>query len=340
MNPSLYRQRGFSLASTMVGLTIGLIVATTAMSTASFLEAQKRVAIGGNSMLVNGALGLGRIENEVRMAGLGMMSRHDFACTRMNIEYKDDVLLDGVALYPAAIVDGAGQPDSISVAYLDSITSATYAPLLMAVQGVDGAVNVAMAPDAKIGTVLLLQDTGGATPCTVRDVTARGDSEFGATLSVDNGMYGGAKFKAPGDYPSGARVNNSRRFVWTTFRIKDDTLEEVDNLTGDAVVVADGVVGMKAQYGVTDGASPTVSSWVDAFATPMPADMLRVRALRIGFIVRSMEKSTTCAGKTRLFHYWPDGPTLDVSGSADWKCRSYRTFNVIVPLVNVAMGLK
>jgi len=343
MNISLRRQRGFSLISTMVGLTIGLIVATTAMSTASFMEAQKRVAIGSNSVLVNGGLGLGRIENEVRMAGLGMMSRQEFACTRFNVNYQGSVRLDNEPLYPASIVDGGSAPDTVSVAYLDSLTSATYAQLLLPMATLDADVKVALAPDAAVGSVLLLQDTAGTAPCTVRDVTARTTSGFGTNLAIAGGAYRGAGFAAPVVYTEGAHVNASRRFVWSTFRVKNNTLEEVNNLTDEATVIADGVIGMKAQYGLTSGAKSTVTSWVDAsgsFAAPSKDDMARVRALRVGFVVRSMEKDASCAGKTGTFSYWPNGPTLDVTGAADWKCYSYRTFNVIIPLVNVVMGLK
>jgi len=343
MNIYQRRQRGFSLISTMVGLTVGLIVATTAMSTASFMEAQKRVAIGSNSMLVNGGLGLGRIENEVRMAGLGMMSRQDFACTRFNVNYQGSVRLDNETLYPASIVDGGDQSDTVSVAYLDSLTSATYAQLLLPMATADAEVKVALAPDAVVGSVLLLQDTAGTAPCTVRSVTARTTSGFGTSLAIAGGAYRSTGFSAPALYAEGAHVNASRRFVWTTFRVKNNTLEEVDNLTDEATVIADGVIGMKAQYGVASGAASTVSSWAAAdgsFAAPTRDAMARVRALRVGFVVRSMEKDSGCAGKTTTFSYWPGGPTMDVSGAADWKCYSYRTFNVIIPLANVVMGLK
>jgi type IV pilus assembly protein PilW len=343
MNTYQRRQRGFSLVSTMVGLTIGLIVATTAMSTASFMEAQKRLAIGSNSVLVNGGLGLGRIENEVRMAGLGLMSRQDFACSRFNVNYQGSVRLDNEALYPASIVAGGAEPDTVSVAYLDSLTSAAYAQLLLPMATMDAEVKVAMAPDAAVGSVLLLQDTAGTSPCTVRDVTARTTTGFGTSLAIAGGAYRGAGFSAPVVYSEGAHVNASRRFVWSTFRIRNNTLEEVDNLTDEATVIADGVIGMKAQYGITNGSASTVASWVDAdgsFAAPTNGDMARVRALRVGFVVRSMEKDTSCAGKTATFSYWPNGPALDVTGATDWKCYSYRTFNVIIPLVNVVMGLK
>lgn len=337
------RQRGFSIVSTMVGLTVGLVVAATAMGTASFMEAQKRISIGSNSVLVNGGLGLGRIENEARNAGLGLMSRQSFACPSFNINYKGTVRLDGEALYPAMIVDGDDKPDSVSVAYLDSLTSATYSQVLLPMTKEDSDIKVAVAPDATVGSVLLLQDTISTSPCTVRNVVARATSEFGTNLTIADGALTGAGFTTPVLYSENSHAYSSRRFVWSTFRVKNNTLEEVDNLKNESTVVADGVIGLKAQYGITDGTSSTVSSWVgatDTYSAPTAADMARVRAIRIGIVVRSQEKNMSCAGKTKVFSYWPNGPTLDVSSADDWKCYSYRTFNLIIPLVNVVMGLK
>lgn len=343
MNTSRRRQRGFSLVDTLVGLTVGLVVAATAMGTASFMEGRTRVSIGSNSVLVNGALGLGPIDNEVRNAGLGIMSRQQFACPSFNINYKGTVRSDGVALYPAMIVAGDGAADTLSVVYLDSLTSATYAQVLLPMTKDDADLKVALAPDATVGAVLLLQDTLSTSPCTVRDVVTRSSTDFGTNLTIAAGTFKGNGFTNPVLYSENSHAYASRRFAWTTFRVKNNTLEEVDKLSDTSTVIADGVIGLKAQYGITDGSTATVSSWVNAtgtWATPAASDMTRVRAIRIGLVLRSQERDSSCAGTTSTWAYWPGGPTLDVSANTDWKCYSYRTFHQIIPMINVVTGLK
>lgn len=337
------QQHGFSIVDTLVGLTVGLVVAATAMGTASFMEGRERVSIGSNSVLVNGALALGRIDNEVRNAGLGLLSRQRFTCPSFNINYKGSVRSNGDPLYPAMIVDGDGKPDTLSVVYLDSLTSATYAQVLLPMTTADDDLKVALAPDATVGAVLLLQDTVASSPCTVRDVVARSNSAFGTNLSIADGSFKGVGFSNPVLYSENSHAYASQRFAWSSFRVKNNTLEEVDKLSNTSTVIADGVIGLKAQYGITNGSTATVSSWVDAtdgFATPSASDMARVHAVRIGLIIRTRERDNSCASSTASVPYWPDGPALDVSANTDWKCYSYRSFNQIIPMINVVMGLK
>jgi type IV pilus assembly protein PilW len=336
------REQGYSLISTMVGLTIGLMVAATALGTASFMEAAKRTSIGSNSALVNGAMALSRVESETKQAGLGLMYQNNFACATMNVSYGDDVLLDGEALYPAAIVDGGEEPDTLNVAYLNSLTGATYARVMLPMATTTSVLKLANAPDVKVGGVVLLQDASPSNPCTLVGVSDLTLTDFGTNVGHTSGDFNSAEFSTPVLYTEKSRASASSSFVWTTFRVRNNTLEEVNNLTGVSTVIADGVVGFKAQYGITDGSNTTVSAWApatDTYATPTAADMLRVRAIRIGVVARSPERDTPCVTKSGVFTLWPDGPTVDVTKEPSWNCYKYRTFNLVVPLVNVAMGL-
>jgi len=336
-------QQGASLVEMLVGLTVGLIVAATAAGTASFMEAQKKVSMGTNSALANGALGLFRIESETKLAGLGLMAKQNFACPSFNLSYNKQVRLDGDELFPVSIVDGGeDDSDSLTIAYLNSLTGASYAQVLLPMLGADSEVKLANAPDAIVGSVLLLQESKPGVPCTVVQVSGRKDSAFGADISHAKGAYNGGGFSNPVAYSEGSRASASRAFVWSTFRVRENTLEEVNNVTGEATPIADGIIAMRARYGTTDGSSTSVSSWqsaTGAYESPAATDMYKVRAVRIGLVARSLDRDQSCSSTKKELTLWPDGPVVDVSAEKDWKCYKYRTFNMVVPLINVVMGL-
>lgn len=338
----LKRQQGFSLVSTLVGLTIGLIVAATALGTASFMEAAKRTSMGSNSALMNSAMALFRIESETKQAGLGLMYQNNFACPRMNVSYGTAVRLDGAPLYPASIVNGGNASDTLSIAYLNSLTGATFAQLMLPMDSSSSVLKLSNAPDVKVGGVVLLQDITPSNPCTLVGVSALTPTDFGINVGHTGGMLNAGQFTTPVLYTEKSRAAASTSFVWSTFQVRNNTLEEVNRLTGTSTVIADGVVGFKAQYGITDGSNPGVASWVPAtgtYAAPTPADMLRVRAVRIGVVARAQEQDTGCATRSGVFTLWPDGPSVDVTNEPRWNCYKYRTFSLVVPLVNVAIGL-
>ena len=155
-------------------------------------------------------------------------------------------------------------------------------------------------------------------------------------------------------------------------------LEEVDNSTGAVTVVAEDVVSMQAQYGLVPPlgsvAAPldSVISWTDAtgaWAAPSATDMLRVRAVRLAIVARSQDRDHTAANacsatsanqsatRYRNLVAWTgkapavdpsaanpeqDGPTIDLATAAgdNWCHYRYRSVNLMLPLLNVRMGLR
>ena len=339
MKPSLTAQQGFSLAGTMTGLLVGLMVAASALGTASFMEAQKRAAMGGNSALTNGSFGIFRIESASKLAGLGLLAQKSFACTSINLSYKGIVLLDGAPLYPLLIADGGALSDTLSVAYVDSLTSAAPAHLLMPMANEADSIKVSNAPDAQVGRLLLVQST--ALPCTVFGITAVTSSGFGRDIAHAGGDYNGGAYSTPVAYLENSRAAVSTGLTWSTFRINRNTLEEVNNITGAVMVVASDIIAMKAQYGITDGVSSSISNWVAAtglYAAPSLTDMERVRAVRVGLLARSPDRNPDCLASDGAPPLWPAGPTFNIMASSDWKCFKYRSLNMVIPLVNVALG--
>lgn len=345
MKPLVRKQQGFSLISAMAGLVVGLMVGATAIGTVTFMEAQKRTSMGSDSALANGGLGLFRLENETRLAGLGLMSRQAFACNSMNLAYMDQVLLDDAPLWPASIVDGgATGSDTLSIAYMNSLTGAAPSLLLLPMASATAAIKLSTSPDAAAGKLLLVQSSQPSSPCTLYGISAQTAAGFGNDIQHDGGDYNTTKYSNPITYLENSRASVSGSFTWSSFRVNNQTLEQVNNITRTAVAIADGVIALKAQYGITAGTTSTaIDSWTSAtgaYAAPAAADMLRVRALRVGLAVRSVERDNSCPTTNSVLSLWTNGPTVDISGMTDWRCYKYRTFNMIIPLVNVAMGAR
>lgn len=337
----LTSQRGFSLVGTLTGLLVGLLVAASALGTAAFMEAQKRAAMGGNSALTNGSFGIFRIESASKLAGLGLLAQKSFACPSLNLSYQGVVLLDGAPLYPLLVADGGALSDSLTVAYFDSLTSAAPAHLLMPMANALDSIKVSHAPEAQVGQLLLVQSN--ALPCTVFGISAVASSGFGQDIAHARGDYNGGAFATAVAYAENSRAAISSGLTWSTFRINRSTLEEVNNITGAILVVATDIVAMKARYGVTDGVSTPISGWVaatGAYAAPTLPDMQKVRAIRIGLLARSPDKNTACVASDGAPPLWPAGPTFDVTATVDWKCFKYRTLSMVIPLVNVALGMR
>lgn len=336
-------QHGFSLVGTLTGLLVGLMVAASALGTASYMEAQKRASMGSNSALANGAFGIFRIESETKLAGLGLLARKSLACPAMNLSYRGTVLLDGVPLYPATVLDGAALSDTLTIAYMDSLLGAATAQVLIPMADSADSIMVSNAPDAQTGRFALLQSALPGLPCTLFQITGVNASSFGKDLAHVGGDYNGGAFTTRVAYPENSRAAISAGLRWITFRVNHNTLEEVDNITGAVMVVASDILALKVQYGVTNGVSTSITNWTSAtgtYAAPSLPDMQNVRAVRVGLLARSPDKNTRCAASVGAPRLWPSGPSFDVTGTPDWQCYRYRAFNLSIPLVNVVLGIR
>ena len=149
-------------------------------------------------------------------------------------------------------------------------------------------------------------------------------------------------------YPAGsALMNTGTGPVWRQYDVIGNKLVATDLVTGKQAEIAANVVNLQAQYGITDGASNDVRSWVDATAgwqNPSAVLVTRIRAIRFAVAVRSttkeplMDDAGACATTTAAPTSWPDAPALDLSPDPDWRCYRYQVYASTVPLKNVAWG--
>jgi type IV pilus assembly protein PilW len=126
------------------------------------------------------------------------------------------------------------------------------------------------------------------------------------------------------------------------------------------------IVYMKAQYGIALAGSQQITCWTSATTTstgcgitaganwsaPTAVDVKRIKAVRVAVISRSQlaekpSSGSTCDATTTTSYNLPIAwsvtdtgtgtpPTVDLSGtSANWQCYRYKTYQTIIPLINV-----
>ncbi len=116
----------------------------------------------------------------------------------------------------------------------------------------------------------------------------------------------------------------------------------VSTINAASQVISDGIVQMKAMYGIDENPKDGVlqaNEWV----TTQPADFMQVMGIAVGVVARSAQpegKDRANCTTTITSPAWM-GLSFDLSGNQglaagdSWKCYRYKTFGVIVPLRNV-----
>jgi len=153
----------------------------------------------------------------------------------------------------------------------------------------------------------------------------------------------------PSTFDANPRIHDVGALVLRTYSVDNGNLMARDDFSsGTQVQVANNVVALKAQYGISDAGSQIVNQWVSAtlgpagnWATPSLVDLRRVKAIRLAVVIRSAikERPDAATGQCTVTSVapvsWPDGPAIDLSNDPDWRCYRYRSFETVVPLRNV-----
>jgi len=212
--------------------------------------------------------------------------------------------------------------------------------------------------------------TPGPVLCELIEITADGNIDgrtVDHTTANYNSFYGGAatipRFNpAAGSNPlfAGGAIFNlgprPQRNVWSVVssRLQRD---EQFNPTPQALQIADGVVSLRAEYGVDVDNDCRVDNWV----TAAPADLTQLLAIRVGLLVRgrqyerSGDPEATVVdplGVTRNIPTWggsalspfvmtnvdgtPDAPAN--VGPNNWRYYRYRVYERVIPLRNMIWG--
>jgi type IV pilus assembly protein PilW len=362
-----HHNSGFTLVELMVALVIGMIVslaATTAMIT--FNTAQKR-DVGEDTAVEDSAIFLFSIAHEVKNAGVSPVDfDNSLVCTQFNFSSTDGTLLDGVPIYPVQITDGGDTgSDQISIAYTSTILGRSGTFLVTDMTAASADLVVGSSAGFNVGDTITVGALGAGSPCTIMQIssiTAVGANSDLAHAAASTFPYNAADpaatFTTAPAYPAGSLVVGSGGFSYLTYQIGADGLQLRNNLTTPAQssVIADTVVFMKAQYGISPGPGQPMQ-WVSAATAPWnnltPTLVSQLRSVHIGLVVRNSQRVQptqhggpcdatvkTGVGSAGDPYLWqPNGPTVDLAAALgptnpDWACYKYRTFDLVIPLKN------
>lgn len=340
--PLRARQRGISLIELMVGLVIGLLAVLVIYQTFAVAEGVKRQTISAGDAQKSGLVAMYLLGAEIGNAGSGiMLNQDDLATCTDTGDVATTMRPFSVLIEPGADDD---TPDGFVVNY--STSRAVVTPsVFMAKTNAGGNTFTVQSPTGfKKGDMVVAMT--GAGPCERIDVTnvTAPDANGNVILTTSAGVVN--------EYLPTMRVINIGPAT-STQRVRYDVASNVvrstDLVTAGATPqpLSSSVMNLKLQYGVDTDGDNNVDTWTAATGAYDPAavlafngpDLRRIKAVRIGIIVRSDE-------------FDRDAPAFDwtlfectAQEAVDYTCPAaltgtlpanyrYRVYETIVPLRN------
>lgn len=359
--------QGFSLIELMVGIVVSLICTIAVMSAFAVFEGQKRTTSSGDDAQQNGSFSLYALERQIRTAGSGLVQGKSYGLWGCPIQAR----IAGATQLPAGVLpapfnlwtttlampvliadggtDAAGHalPDVIGVVsgnpagrVFKATVSSTPDSSHVVVTNAFGI----FANDYLLGT---LASGNCALGLATADPTVANNITLTSTYSLTTGMTGASNI-----YDLGAAPVISLFGVNPTSRTLDsyDLLQRpINGSAPGAISIADGIVQIKALYGIhltgTDPAS--IDSWVKPTGTWSMATLTatslaannavnQIKAVRVVVVARSdlPERSTDHAGAASMTLF----PDLAASGlsytiTTDPQYR-YKIYDTTIPIRN------
>ena len=366
--PLRRRSRGVSLVEIMVGVAIGLVGTVAIFQAVAAWSRHTQTASAGGDAQVAGTLALFNIERDIKAAGhgFGMAALPVMGCAVTS------TLPGPFNLRPVNIQPGAaGAPDTISVLYGNS-------PFLVA----QGTFTSSTATTKTLtrrsgfrkGDAAVVAGPGvapGSAPCELIQITDDTNLD-GLTVSHDvapyvnfyTGVNGPPQWNgvaAPPAFTTGTIYSLGPQPTLNIWSIAGGrALSRTEQFAATPPIpVAEGVINIKAEYGV-DLNNDSVIANAEWQVAP-PADFRTVLAIRVAVLVRSRQferngdSSATNAAPVTLavptyFNYTGAKPFLmtDVNGPGDsnlpgdpsnWRHYRYRVYERVIPLRNVVWGI-
>jgi type IV pilus assembly protein PilW len=338
--------RGLSLVELMVGIVIALLVSLTATSGAMLFTATQRQGIGTGGSMISAGTALSALRDDVSAAGLGFFGDSQFLCHRLNLSVDTSVLVNGANFTPVSITAEA-DGDRIDVLYATDVSSG--ANVLLNAAASAGSAPLRSLLPVSVGQAVLLAPATAGDPCVVRTVTANTPAVLDTAqmiefANVSTARFNRAAFTTNPTYPDRGRVTLLGDLRWSRYRRVGTELRLERPLGGGAVVLARNVMAFRAEYGLANAGTTALAAWQPAsgaFASLTPANLPRVRALRIGMVTRSTQREKpnaagNCEATAAMPTLFDSAVTADV---ADWQCYRYRTVTLVVPLRNLVLGM-
>ena len=335
--------RGLSLVKLMIGMVIGLLVSLAAVSSwRIFNSAQNQGTVGGGGLL-SAVSAMGAIKNDVAAAGLGFFDGRQPLCDRLNLSVGPLPVVNGAAFSPLLVTRELAN-DRLDLVYGSDVAAGANVPLATPTAG--ATIETLSTLPAAIGQTVMLAPAGTGL-CTVRSVTAvtAGTPDTPQVLAFANaGAHNQLAFTTAPAYAAQARATLLGTLLWHRYRVVEGNLVLERPLDGSSAVLVRNVIGFRVEYGVSDAGGSTLQTWQNAadagWATLDTARLSRVRAVRLGLVVRSPQREkadaagncSAAAAKPQLFGAVIE-PDVD-----DWRCFRYRSSTIVVPLRNLVWG--
>lgn len=347
--------RGMSLIEIMVGVAIALV--TTVVIFQVFLSSttSSRTTTSGNEAQIAGNIGMFQLERDLKAAGLGFGTLAD-AGGGCSVQATNPALSTptfSFPLVPVLITPGAGGlPDQMDVLYGNSSYLTTGRRYGSASATSKTTVAKGGRAGIQMGDLAVLTNT--AVPPTVCEMVEITDNTNADGLTVNhaqgvnyNNFYTGAPVLAsrnsagtPGGLNgAGVLYNLGPQPSLNQWRVANNTLVFTNLLGGGAASsVAEGIVHLKAQYGVDNGAGGGTAD--DGVISPgewtavAPANWSKVLAVRFAVLARSQQMEKTVVSGTPT---WVGGE-FDMSNIGDWQNYRYRVYESVVAMRNVIWG--
>jgi type IV pilus assembly protein PilW len=373
------RQQGFSLIELLVAMVIGLVVTLAASSVLLNFEGNKRKMTSVNDINQAGAYISYVLDRSVRSAGSGFASRGDaFGCS-INASRDNTAILPApqalpapfaaldrnFRLAPVLIYAGASESGSDVVAFMKGSHGFGESPALVVPGSVTatqvrmlntlGWRNNDMALVLQQGQGCLIEQVSGAgfAGSTDQVLPFNGAYYTAAGTNVDLADFGGAGGGDTYVAALGNVVDNRPEFQVVGVGA-DNTLFSYDLLRFEGAgtapqTIADGVVELRAVYGIdanTDGVrdgwvSPSAAGFTSASlldGTAAATNRLRsIVAVRIGLILRTSTPEKEAVSPAELTLFSDLGPALEQKRTltANERLFRHRTIELTVPLRNV-----
>ena len=381
MTPSLQQQRGFSLVELMVAVVIGLALTLALTTIMVRYEGGRRVLTSSNDLSLTSAYVSFELDRQLRSAGSGFaQSPEIFGCTLRVARSATQILPRGAA-FPAPFDQVNTSPGLVPV-LIHAGLGVGGSDVIAVMTGASGLgeLGIDVKPLSATSTDLRLRNTVGVSAndlvlvaeqnrgCLMEQVT----SPFvgGATELISfGGVYAATDVDGLqlSDFSSSANPSK----VWPLGNVvgrapqlqllgvgDKSTLFTYDllRLTGSdaAQPLANGVVDMRALYGVDTDADGRIDSWVPPTAagytsanlsdgTAASQDRLKtIMAVRIGLVLRSdrVEKTALSPASIVLFSDLPAAVNYTRTLSATEQLQQFRGVEFTVPLRNVMLSYR
>lgn len=372
------RALGLSLVEILVGVAIGLIGIVAIFQAVAVWSKHTSTTSSGGDAQVAGTLALFNIERDLKQAGHGF-AKAGTPVLGCAVAFVDNAPARAFnfGLSPVSIAaSGGGAPDAISILYGES-----------SFYGAEGSFTDATATTKKLrrragfkkGDLAVVAVNAGASAATANCqlIEINDDSDIDG-YTVGHGAAPYNSFYAPASSPmvaprfngasapfstSGTMYNlgpQPRLDVWSIQSNRILTRTEIIHTT-TPMQVAEGVINLKAEYGIDANADGTIAP--GEWTTVAPADWRQLLAIRVAVLVRSRQferngdpgaSGVRAVTPTAANPYYFGDVTrkflmTNVNGTVDsfddltadpnnWRYYRYRVYERVIPLRNMLWG--